>query len=212
MSAIGCSLSRCGAGCGGSAGSPSGAPSLRCTGRAAEISGRWSPVERLEVAAQEQVRELAVSGGRAEAGQLTGVIAPRLVAGEQQPVLADATPFDLLHEPARREPDRPAGVRVDLLAGLDPVEQPAADQLDVRAHPAAEVNKVDLDVVSVAIDQGSDLVDVRGPAGGRVHVHDQPMGPCGVEDLVRSEEHTSELQSQFHLVCRLLLEKKKKKS
>src|SRR5438309_5680676 len=29
--------------------------------------------------------------------------------------------------------------------------------------------------------------------------------------LQRSEEHTSELQSQFHLVCRLLLEKKKKK-
>src|SRR5689334_23766830 len=27
----------------------------------------------------------------------------------------------------------------------------------------------------------------------------------------RSEEHTSELQSQFHLVCRLLLEKKKRK-
>src|SRR5689334_23446891 len=27
----------------------------------------------------------------------------------------------------------------------------------------------------------------------------------------RSEEHTSELQSQFHLVCRLLLEKKKYK-
>src|SRR5689334_24636154 len=27
--------------------------------------------------------------------------------------------------------------------------------------------------------------------------------------LRRSEEHTSELQSQFHLVCRLLLEKKK---
>src|SRR5689334_24016163 len=26
----------------------------------------------------------------------------------------------------------------------------------------------------------------------------------------RSEEHTSELQSQFHLVCRLLLEKKQK--
>src|SRR5689334_24277447 len=28
----------------------------------------------------------------------------------------------------------------------------------------------------------------------------------------RSEEHTSELQSQFHLVCRLLLEKKKKRT
>ena len=29
--------------------------------------------------------------------------------------------------------------------------------------------------------------------------------------LMRSEEHTSELQSPDHLVCRLLLEKKKKK-
>src|SRR2546429_2435230 len=28
---------------------------------------------------------------------------------------------------------------------------------------------------------------------------------------VRSEEHTSELQSRLHLVCRLLLEKKKKR-
>src|SRR5438309_6573762 len=28
----------------------------------------------------------------------------------------------------------------------------------------------------------------------------------------RSEEHTSELQSQFHLVCRLLLEKKNNKN
>src|SRR5689334_24694934 len=32
-----------------------------------------------------------------------------------------------------------------------------------------------------------------------------------IEPVARSEEHTSELQSQFHLVCRLLLEKKKKK-
>src|SRR2546422_2286952 len=30
-------------------------------------------------------------------------------------------------------------------------------------------------------------------------------------DLHRSEEHTSELQSRLHLVCRLLLEKKKQK-
>src|SRR3989449_8551184 len=29
-------------------------------------------------------------------------------------------------------------------------------------------------------------------------------------DSLRSEEHTSELQSRLHLVCRLLLEKKKK--
>src|SRR5688572_31746846 len=34
----------------------------------------------------------------------------------------------------------------------------------------------------------------------------RPFGGC------RSEEHTSELQSQSNLVCRLLLEKKKKKT
>src|SRR2546429_1788128 len=32
-----------------------------------------------------------------------------------------------------------------------------------------------------------------------------------VRETSRSEEHTSELQSRLHLVCRLLLEKKKKK-
>src|SRR5438309_8636157 len=34
------------------------------------------------------------------------------------------------------------------------------------------------------------------------------LGFQRVSDIARSEEHTSELQSQFHLVCRLLLEKK----
>src|SRR5437870_9690065 len=32
----------------------------------------------------------------------------------------------------------------------------------------------------------------------------------GIAEPIRSEEHTSELQSRGHLVCRLLLEKKKK--
>src|SRR6266487_5825867 len=46
----------------------------------------------------------------------------------------------------------------------------------------------------------------RADAGTRrlLHPHDQHAG------LARSEEHTSELQSPVHLVCRLLLEKKKK--
>src|SRR5688572_19314987 len=34
-------------------------------------------------------------------------------------------------------------------------------------------------------------------------------GPCSIDGSPRSEEHTSELQSQSNLVCRLLLEKKK---
>src|SRR5258707_11007424 len=36
-------------------------------------------------------------------------------------------------------------------------------------------------------------------------------GDCAVRAAGRSEEHTSELQSRQYLVCRLLLEKKKKK-
>src|SRR5699024_11278172 len=37
------------------------------------------------------------------------------------------------------------------------------------------------------------------------------LGSYGPGRRARSEEHTSELQSRFDLVCRLLLEKKKKK-
>src|SRR2546430_3753945 len=40
-------------------------------------------------------------------------------------------------------------------------------------------------------------------------VHDVDQALCGDRPAVRSEEHTSELQSQSNLVCRLLLEKKK---
>src|SRR2546429_1670278 len=51
--------------------------------------------------------------------------------------------------------------------------------------------------------------------GQLVHVHDMRDAPQLVErgqrPAPRSEEHTSELQSRLHLVCRLLLEKKKKK-
>src|SRR5690625_6826844 len=36
--------------------------------------------------------------------------------------------------------------------------------------------------------------------------------PIAIELVLRSEEHTSELQSRGHLVCRLLLEKKKNKA
>src|SRR2546422_8050500 len=39
-----------------------------------------------------------------------------------------------------------------------------------------------------------------------------PAVPVPGQTLDRSEEHTSELQSRLHLVCRLLLEKKKKKT
>src|SRR5205085_12504887 len=53
---------------------------------------------------------------------------------------------------------------------------------------------------------------VLGPGERFRRQYGQPAGAAlaGVAGL-RSEEHTSELQSQSNLVCRLLLEKKKKK-
>src|SRR5256885_5085376 len=51
--------------------------------------------------------------------------------------------------------------------------------------------------------------------GGFSHVFATPSYqatlPAGSTPVGRSEEHTSELQSPCNLVCRLLLEKKKKK-
>src|SRR5256884_5632711 len=40
--------------------------------------------------------------------------------------------------------------------------------------------------------------------------YDRRQRVCPHQSTHRSEEHTSELQSRLHLVCRLLLEKKKK--
>src|SRR5687768_17867793 len=48
-------------------------------------------------------------------------------------------------------------------------------------------------------------IDARQAMKGRRFV-------CPITNRDRSEEHTSELQSRLHLVCRLLLEKKKKKT
>src|SRR2546430_5893658 len=44
------------------------------------------------------------------------------------------------------------------------------------------------------------------------HCDRQQSNPHNAPRSTRSEEHTSELQSQSNLVCRLLLEKKKKKT
>src|SRR5205807_9142621 len=71
--------------------------------------------------------------------------------------------------------------------------------------------EVELALLLGALDQLAQAVrtrvqpDLRG-GGGRL---DLPDGRRGKH---RSEEHTSELQSPCNLVCRLLLEKKKKKT
>src|SRR5690625_6568464 len=67
-----------------------------------------------------------------------------------------------------------------------------------------EGRAVRLDAPELARGQTGDTPE-GGDEGARRAVAD------GLGDLLeRSEEHTSELQSRGHLVCRLLLEKKKK--
>src|SRR2546430_8754760 len=60
---------------------------------------------------------------------------------------------------------------------------------------------------------GAAQVLVRGTVHGTLTVERQGVAPSvrvNEPVLARSEEHTSELQSQSNIVCRLLLEKKKK--
>src|SRR5690606_41007476 len=52
--------------------------------------------------------------------------------------------------------------------------------------------------------------DPGPPAAARGDRHRGAEGGADLRDGPRSEEHTSELQSRENLVCRLLLEKKKK--
>src|SRR5437016_8844259 len=59
---------------------------------------------------------------------------------------------------------------------------------------------------------GADAHGRGAQTGRRRHARAHPEGPEGEEVPVRSEEHTSELQSLTNLVCRLLLEKKKRLS
>src|SRR3712207_7523582 len=58
----------------------------------------------------------------------------------------------------------------------------------------------------VAKDAGYTYVDWNALNGDAEHQH------VPADKLLRSEEHTSELQSRQYLVCRLLLEKKKRYS
>src|SRR2546425_4749407 len=70
-------------------------------------------------------------------------------------------------------------------------------------HPSTRHSSESLHLVVLELDRGRPAEDRHGdlhPAALGIHVLDD----------ARSEEHTSELQSLAYLVCRLLLEKKKK--
>src|SRR5260370_4769232 len=73
-------------------------------------------------------------------------------------------------------------------------------------HLVVDVSKVrpdDAQADQLHSTKEQDEDDQRGEAARHTRRIDQP------DDDLRSEEHTSELQSHLNLVCRLLLEKKK---
>src|SRR2546422_7729892 len=98
----------------------------------------------------------------------------------------------------------------DGLKRLDPQE--VTPVLLTALQTGAVIGPADVGVLAVsgpgavACVQGLLTNDIEKP-GDDAFVYGALLTPKGM--IVRSEEHTSELQSRLHLVCRLLLEKKK---
>src|SRR5689334_24680945 len=83
-----------------------------------------------------------------------------------------------------------------------------ANRPHIKTHKIPAIGKMQMAAGAVGITcQKLGEVEVFAAAGvaDDVLLTYNILGPA----KTRSEEHTSELQSQFHLVCRLLLEKKK---
>src|SRR5207253_10967364 len=88
---------------------------------------------------------------------------------------------------------------------------PTTEIYTLSLHDALPIyGKVVADSVSystassyVSVTPGSRHLQVETPGSSTILIDQTPT-------FSRSEEHTSELQSRGHLVCRLLLEKKKK--
>src|SRR5207253_7093315 len=95
----------------------------------------------------------------------------------------------------------------------------SADHRDLHSFPTRRSSDLERPAQRVGVpaleprDRAADVPDVVGIAPGGHRQHQLQVAerrPRVVRRRERSEEHTSELQSRGHLVCRLLLEKKKK--
>src|SRR2546427_4298107 len=98
-----------------------------------------------------------------------------------------------------------------------PVAREGVELLDAETLPHGPDNRAGLDdsheppvATEVAVnDDGHEQDRAHDPALVTLYLNDVEVerDQGGVVSAVRSEEHTSELQSQSNLVCRLLLEK-----
>src|SRR3712207_8999218 len=81
--------------------------------------------------------------------------------------------------------------------------------VDRAVSGADTLGHVGADNVRGGEKQGEYLMEIL-PEGGQIIELQGTVGASPAIDRSRSEEHTSELQSRQYLVCRLLLEKKKR--
>src|SRR6266498_4949592 len=129
----------------------------------------------------------------------------------------DAEAYGYFHERAEARPDEPLFLALEgtFQARLAAKRMPEALQQLVRhvGHAPGFVAKVAAPEFFAAVAKLDEAVS-RAP-GLTTYFRGQVLAdapPVVGKAEARSEEHTSELQSRPHLVCRLLLEKKNKKA
>src|SRR5947207_6650097 len=111
----------------------------------------------------------------------------------------------------RTSTDLPPDVRAAMKTSL--VSEPAG----TRSSQALTIIAQNIDLAvdhegAICQDTGMPTFEVHTPVGANQIWMRQQIREAVQEATKRSEEHTSELQSHSDLVCRLLLEKKKKKN
>src|SRR2546422_4573036 len=132
------------------------------------------------------------------------------------------TPVVLLRTPVDIFPDIniPVISLVWTYNGLQPQEMEQRITSNVERGITTLVNDVEhiesqslngIAVIKVYFQPGANIQTALAQTAAISQTFLRFLPPGTTPPLVRSEEHTSELQSRLHLVCRLLLEKKKKK-
>src|SRR5438552_13793927 len=105
-----------------------------------------------------------------------------------------------------------------LFGGRHSVAEPETSRpmADIENHPTSPRLGHDRIELAIGENDGKLLREDVSMNVTRPHLLQDEVGVCSfgtrpeIEQTYRSEEHTSELQSPDHLVCRLLLEKKNK--
>src|SRR5690625_7045947 len=85
-------------------------------------------------------------------------------------------------------------------------QQNPANQQEVESKPTFNLQRVYVKDMSLEMPHAPQIFLEQETPSVNVDIN---VGATRLAENIRSEEHTSELQSRGHLVCRLLLEKKK---